>query len=73
MFGIVLWELIARQIPFDALSYVEIKEQTTSGVRPQIPLSTPTYLANLLRACWHQDAEKRPVSQDILERLRSVQ
>lgn len=72
MFGIVLWELIARQIPFDVLSYVEIREQTTSGARPHIPLSTPGYLANLLRACWHQDPDERPVSQVILERLGSA-
>ncbi len=41
-------------------------------LRPEIPPSCPPDFAQLMRDCWEQDPEKRPLFSDILTRLKSM-
>lgn len=36
-YGIVLWEIVTRKIPFDGMSYEAIKRCVLSGIRPEVP------------------------------------
>ena len=59
-FGIVLWQLITREIPFSTLSPVQTAYAVAEGDRPTIPTSTPEPLQRIIRACWDKDSHKRP-------------
>ena len=59
-FGIVLWQLITREIPFDTLSPVQTAYAVAEGERPIIPSSTPEPLRRIICACWDEDSQRRP-------------
>ncbi|GBG74265.1 hypothetical protein CBR_g18676 [Chara braunii] len=73
-FGIVLWEMMAREVPFDGLDYADIcKKVVEEKKRPPIPLSCSRAIANLIRDCWHDDPAERPTFNQIAVRLRELQ
>lgn len=48
-FGIVLWEIMSRELPFKQLkTRWEIKEAITSGKRPEVLPTSPAAYANLM-------------------------
>jgi serine/threonine protein kinase len=59
-FGIVLWQLITREVPFATMTPIQAAFAVAGGRRPEIPLSTPPRLRALIEACWDQDSHKRP-------------
>jgi len=59
-FGIVLWQLITREVPFATLSPIQTAYAVAEGCRPEIPASTPEPLQRIIRACWDEDSHKRP-------------
>ena len=59
-FGIVLWQLITREVPFATMTPIQAAFAVAGGQRPEIPSSTPPRLAEIIRACWDQDSHKRP-------------
>ncbi len=67
-FGIVLWELVTREHPFDEykLSWTyEIEDKIRSGGRPTIPATCPPAYRDLITRCWHQDSAQRPTFIEI--------
>ena len=61
--GWVLWEIAARQVPFESDVHADndlIKDWIKDGERDTIPASTPPQYAALLTKCWQQRAEDRP-------------
>ena len=48
-FGICLWEMISRLLPFDGVPASQLKDKIIAGERPEIPLSCPKPLANLMK------------------------
>lgn len=66
--GMVIWELCARQIPFqdvvdDAAIPIMVRME---GERPEIPNGCPEVLMNIIRQCWKADPHERPSCADIL-------
>lgn len=59
-FGIVLWQLITREIPFATMTPVQTAYAVAEGRRPEIPSSTPPELRRIIEACWDEDSHKRP-------------
>lgn len=69
-FGILLWELVAREQPFAGMTPIQAAFAVArQGLRPPMPLKTPLPLANLIRCCWHVDPRARPTFEDVLELL----
>jgi len=71
-FGIMLWEMLAKQVPFDGAGPAEIRRRVLDGERPEMPLSCPKALAKLIRECWDQDSDKRPSFASIQKQLKSM-
>ncbi|KAF2077450.1 hypothetical protein CYY_001223 [Polysphondylium violaceum] len=77
-FGIVLWELISREVPFDEF-YDELKWNTIledkiiKGLRPTIPSECPNPMKELISECWSDDPKKRPSFASIITRLQQMQ
>lgn len=72
-FGINLWELFTRKIPFEGLQPMQVGMAVlTRGVRPEIPADCPKEYAALMRACWDSDATKRPSFGDVITKLQNM-
>lgn len=70
-FAIVLWEMLTAQEPYnDIRTIFELKKQICDKKRrPDIPSSCPSWLRELMKACWHPIPKKRPTFEQIVERL----
>jgi len=73
-FGICLWEMCARQEPYEAIpGFQVIVAVATKRMRPKIPNNTDPKFANLIRRCWTEDPEMRPDFQELVEIFEEMQ
>lgn len=60
-FGLISWFILFGEIPFNGLSQSSIENYVLKeNKRPKIPYDFNKDLKNLIRACWHRDANTRP-------------
>jgi serine/threonine protein kinase len=59
-FGICLWQLITRDVPFAAMTPIQAAFRVAQGDRPPIPDDIPRRLREIVVACWDADSYKRP-------------
>jgi len=71
-YGIILWELIMRQMPFEDTESFTIPILVTKGKRPKLPKSTPKDWCKLIDKCWNQKPDKRPTFTQILAILETM-
>uniref|UniRef100_A0AAV1UTU4 TKL protein kinase n=1 Tax=Peronospora matthiolae TaxID=2874970 RepID=A0AAV1UTU4_9STRA len=72
-FGIVLWELLARDQPFRGLTPIQAAFAVArQHMRPALPRQTPVKIGELIEHCWHHDPARRPDFGSILEALPLV-
>ena len=73
-FGIILWEILTREEPYEEKEPMQIVvEVVNEGLRPTIRaelLDAP--LVPLMRDCWHTEPGSRPTFEKIVERLRAI-
>lgn len=72
-FGIVMWEILCREPPFAEYSHHKIMYNVINyKERPpldKVPKDCPEGLICIMRACWEQDANKRPQFSDVIQGL----
>ncbi|XP_068150223.1 uncharacterized protein [Drosophila tropicalis] len=67
-FGVVLFELISfGSYPYQGLTNNEVLDYVKSGNTLQIPIGVKPQLEGLLKACWAQEADKRPNAIEIID------
>lgn len=59
-FGLCLWQLITREVPFATMTPIQAAYAVAEGNRPAIPVSTPARLQEIITSCWDQDRHRRP-------------
>jgi serine/threonine protein kinase len=60
-YGIILWELFTEKFPFEGLSLKETTQRVVEEKsRPKVPDNCSTDIAQIIRSCWQEEAEKRP-------------
>lgn len=70
--GMVLWELVTREIPFkDAQDQVQLIGWITGGEKEAIPENCPLGLKSLIESCWESPAE-RPKAVQVAEILKPL-
>ncbi|XP_055586253.1 mitogen-activated protein kinase kinase kinase 7 [Uranotaenia lowii] len=71
--GIILWEVIAREQPFKSIenSYA-IMWQVHRGGRPPLIDGLPKPIERLMIDCWHQDPAQRPSMQQVAETMHQL-
>nr|XP_046260267.1 mitogen-activated protein kinase kinase kinase 20 isoform X1 [Scatophagus argus]XP_046260268.1 mitogen-activated protein kinase kinase kinase 20 isoform X1 [Scatophagus argus] len=72
-YGVVLWEMITREIPFKGLEGLQVAWLVVEkNERLTIPSGCPVSFAELLRNCWATDPKERPMFKQILSTLESM-
>ncbi|OHT02855.1 TKL family protein kinase [Tritrichomonas foetus] len=71
-FGVMLWELLTKDVPFHGLKEVQVAMAVLNqDRRPLIPQSCPPKLGKLIKICWDRDPEKRPDFKTIAKAFQS--
>jgi hypothetical protein len=80
-FGIVLWELASRRIPWadlpgDYLAFnTKLNEMLKKGIRPVIPGEVTvhhTAFVAVMKRCWQGDAGDRPTFSEVSRDLAAI-
>jgi len=69
-FGMILWELVSREIPFKDVVPMAVILEVIKGKRPIIPKECPADLKRLITACWSPKPKQRPSMSNIMQMLR---
>ncbi|XP_059141022.1 uncharacterized protein LOC131928886 [Physella acuta] len=64
-YGMVLWEMLTRQTPYNGCSVYQVLEQVRMKKRPEIPGHCPTELTRLIERCWDQNPAARPNFKEV--------
>ncbi|KAM3608397.1 uncharacterized protein V6R79_024442 [Siganus canaliculatus] len=72
-YGVVLWEMITREIPFKGLEGLQVAWLVVEkNERLTIPSGCPASFAELLQNCWLTNPKERPQFKQILSTLESM-
>ena len=72
-YGIVMYEVLSREVAFKGLNVTQIIAQISQRNRPSpIPTDSPAALITLMEECWAHDTAMRPKFERVLEDLRST-
>ena len=72
-FGVLMWEVLTRELPFGGMGAGAIRAAVLGGERPVVPLSCPTVLGELMQACWSENPGQRPDAATLLQQLKDAQ
>lgn len=70
--GMVLWEIISRQLPFQGVMPAVIAGRVALGHREIILESCPLVFKTLIQACWEVDLLKRPTAEQVGEACQAA-
>uniref|UniRef100_A0A3Q0QPE6 Protein kinase domain-containing protein n=1 Tax=Amphilophus citrinellus TaxID=61819 RepID=A0A3Q0QPE6_AMPCI len=72
-YGVVLWEMLTREIPFKGLEGLQVAWLVVEkNERLTIPSSCPSCFAELMKKCWATEPKERPMFKQILSTLESM-
>ena len=73
-FGINLWEIYTRNIPYHNMVPIQAAVAVMNqGLRPVLPKTTPIEYSSLVSECWDQNPNLRPSFEVILQRLAAIE
>ncbi|KAK9994274.1 hypothetical protein SO802_023977 [Lithocarpus litseifolius] len=72
-FGVILWELVTMQQPWNGLSPAQVVGAVAfQNRRLTIPQNVSPVLASLMESCWADDPVQRPSFSSIVESLKKL-
>ena len=72
-YGMILWEMITREMPFNNYRFGhQVETDVVAGVRPSIPSDCWEEYAELISACWAQNPAARPSFLEVIQTLKSM-
>ncbi|XP_059453738.1 serine/threonine-protein kinase STY13-like [Corylus avellana] len=73
-FGIVLWELITGNLPFQNMTAVQAAFAVVNkGVRPTIPHDCLPILSEIMTRCWDANPDVRPPFAEVVKMLENAE
>ncbi|CAF5071914.1 unnamed protein product [Rotaria sp. Silwood1] len=70
--GIVFWELATRCIPYNQWNDDDIIRNIMNGSREEIPSNVPERFASIITNAWHQQSDKRPTCQQLIQDIKTA-
>ncbi|KAK7081699.1 Mitogen-activated protein kinase kinase kinase 7, partial [Halocaridina rubra] len=71
--GIILWEVLTRRVPFEDLGLaVRIMWAVHQKQRPPLISGCPKVLENLMKRCWDHKHDRRPRMEEVVETVSLV-
>ena len=72
-FGIIVWQMLKGQVPFQGMGRKTFMERVVSaGERPKLSRHWPARFSDLLQRCWSEDKSVRPNFFEIVQELDSL-
>ncbi|XP_049342665.1 serine/threonine-protein kinase STY13-like [Solanum verrucosum] len=73
-FGICLWEIYCCSIPYigQICPSHEISPNVYKSLRPEIPNTCPSAVANIMKQCWNENPKKRPEMKEVVLMLEAI-
>ena len=73
-FGLIMWEIVSRKIPFFELNWPSvIEDKILLGERPSIDgLDMRADYTRLMRRCWAQKMEDRPNAMEVVGGIEAI-
>ncbi|GLC53675.1 hypothetical protein PLESTB_000775200 [Pleodorina starrii] len=71
-FGVMLNELVAKEPPFAGMPLPEVRAAVLAGKRPEVPLSCPRVITDIIKKCWAADSTARPSFLQINDMLKEA-
>ena len=71
--GVVLWEILTGQAPFDGDDEATIREAIKTGELLDIPPHLPVKVQLLLHQCWALNSAERPSCEEIIHTLKVIE
>jgi integrin-linked kinase len=71
-FGVVLWEVSTRQVPFGECAAMQCGLRVRGGMRLELPVGMSSQMQKLIRICMNEEAAKRPRFEMILPILEKL-
>lgn len=72
-FGIIVWQILKGDVPFQGMGRKAFMERVVAGgERPQCGRGWPRQFRALLQRCWSEEKEVRPSFEEILQDLDSL-
>ncbi len=53
-FGIVMWEVLTRKVPYADQTFMSVALEILDGKRPDVPSDCPPEFKQLMQRCWHK-------------------
>ncbi|KAF4319506.1 hypothetical protein BBO99_00000769 [Phytophthora kernoviae] len=71
-YGVVVWETVTRQCPYEGLTQIQAALGVlNNNLRPIVPENCPPLFKKLMTLCWESSPEERPSFETVLEILNS--
>jgi serine/threonine protein kinase len=71
--GIIIWEILSLQRPFDLYNVQDMHERVIQGdERPPLDENWPSDLKILLQNCWSSSSSKRPDARYVEATLKAL-
>lgn len=71
-FGMVLWELASRELPYSTLSYNQTLFKIMTGKTEIIPDHCPSELKGIIESCWAKEPDQRPSGAVVATKLKAL-
>ena len=71
-FGMVLWELVTRALPYAKWRSDVAGIRIAQGKKEEIPSNCPPELKKIIESCWETLPTKRPTAVQVVERLKPL-
>uniref|UniRef100_M4BH68 non-specific serine/threonine protein kinase n=1 Tax=Hyaloperonospora arabidopsidis (strain Emoy2) TaxID=559515 RepID=M4BH68_HYAAE len=71
-YGVVVWETVTRQCPYEGLTQIQAALGVlNNNLRPKVPENCSPLFKQLMTLCWASAPERRPSFETVLEILNS--
>ena len=70
-FGIVMYEIMTLERPFNTIGIFDLMQTIAKGNRPEFTKPVSEVYKNLIQRCWSQIPSERPTSDEILKEIET--